>query len=175
MKRFTNKEIKNRQYLFIIGCVIAVFVCYKYAIANTIHLYAEYQAIETNHPNQNQKSATISAIELKKINNLLVGLTVDTLTIREKLLDNVNSICLTNNCKIVNFPETVKYNEFNMLLASNTIELEGSYFNLLKTLNTIENHKSIGKVNSCTFLVVEHLFSKTKKLRMNLTIQNIIN
>lgn len=164
--------MKNRQYLFIAGCILAILVCYKYAIANTLSLFYEYKSISNTSQSINKQSSINIETELLKVNSIIKGYMADTLTVRRNLLDEVNSIVLTNDCKIVSFPETKLYSEFGFLVMSNTMELEGSFFNLLKALNTIEYTNSIGKINTCTFYVVEDLF-RTKKLRMKLVIQNI--
>ncbi len=165
--------MKNRQYLFIAGCVLAIIVCYKYAIANTLTLYNEYKSMENTSQGINLQSSKNVETELLKVNAIIKGYSADTLMVRRNLLNEVNSKVLTNYCKIVSFPETKLYTEFGFLIMSNTMELEGSYFNLLKTLYSIEFSEGIGKINSCSFYVVEDIFKKTKKLRMKIIIQNI--
>lgn len=165
--------MKNRQYLFIAGCILAIIICYKYAIANTITLFYEYKAIANKSQNITQQSSANIESEFIKVNSIIKGYEADTLTVRRNLLDEVNAIVIKNNCKIVNFPETKLNTEFGFLLMNNTMEVEGSYFNLLKVLNALEYRNGVGRINSCSFYIVEDLFRKTKKLRMKVIIQNI--
>lgn len=175
MRKLSIKEMKNRQYLFIVGCLLALIVCYKFAISNTLLLYSEYKIIANSNPTIEKQESTHILSELNKLNILFEEYIADTLTVHENLLDEVNTICNVNHCKMVSFPETKLYNEFSFWVMSNSMEFEGNYFNLLKVLHAIEYSRGKGKINSCSFYVKEDLFKKTKKLRMKVIIQNISN
>lgn len=173
MKRLSIKEIKKRQYSFVIGCFIAIVICYKLAFSNTLSLFNEYKLAINSNQNIFIQDSTVVNKELVKLNQLFINIKADTLIVHENLLDKVTEFSNANNCKIVNFPETKSYKEFNFGVVSNTIEFEGNYFNLLNILHDIEYKKGLGRINSCSFYIIEDVFKKNKKLRMKLTIHNI--
>ena len=60
--------MKNRQYLFIVGCLLALIVCYKFAISNTLLLYSEYKIIANSNPTIEKQESTHILSELNKLN-----------------------------------------------------------------------------------------------------------
>lgn len=175
MIRFSKREITMRWYLFSTGLVLLCLASYFLAFNKTFELYSRYKVVRQHKSgaNNNSKQLSLNQEEVTLVNKIIERYTVDTLIIKEKLLDEFNILCAKFNCKIMSIGETKQYDEYGVSIINNEIEVEGSYFQLLKILNELENSNLVGKINSSEFYVLNDFVNKATKLRMKLFIQNI--
>lgn len=175
MIRRSGREILIRWYLLIAGIIIALVLSYVLAISKTVDLYVIFQN-SNNQKNISENGALEkehNQDDMILVNKMLDRYYADTLVIKERLLDEFNNLCTVHNCKIKSIGETVLYKEFGLDVINNQIEIEGSYFQLLKIINVLENKHEFGKINSCDFFVINDFLTKSSKLRMKLNVQNI--
>ncbi len=175
MIRLSKQEVKKRWYLFSAGLVLLCLASYYLAFSKTIELYSKYKEVNQQKitSSLNSKKISISREEIKLADKIIERFSEDTLLVKEKLLDKFSGLGAEFNCKITSISKTELYDEYGLRIIHNEVELEGSYFGLLKILNELENSKSIGKINSCELYVVKDFMNKVTKLRMKLFIQNI--
>lgn len=175
MKKISKREVNKRWILFALGLILSLFFCYQFALKKTILLAVEYYH-KTSSAQQNQRS-NISHDNINGIKQTIImrQYVADTTLIRKNLLDSINNLCNQFNCTITNFPNSFVNAEHNQQLLNNTIDLEGSYFNLLKIMHEIESNNFYGKINAFSFYVVSDLRTKRKSLHLQLYLQHLIS
>jgi hypothetical protein len=173
MKIFNKNEIRKRWIIMVFGILSFTVLSYKFAIQKTVDLTLKYVTLNAVSIKTNENSITISESKAVALTSFLAQYTADTIQIRKKLLDNINNLCNQYHCSIKAFPNSTTHTEYNRSLLNNSIELEGSYFNLLKIINELETTTFYGKVNACKFFTIEELRSKKKSLRLHIYLQHL--
>lgn len=174
MIRLSKRDILIRWYLFIVGVIMMCLASYFLAFNKTFELYTRYNEVNEQKTNASKShQVNVNQYEVRLVNKIIDRYSVDTLVIKEKLLDEFSRLCSKFSCKITSIGETEQFDEYGLSVINNEIELEGSYFQLLMIMNEIENHNLVGKINSSEIYVVNDFVNKVTKLRMKLFIQNI--
>lgn len=143
---------KNKLLLF--GFLVALYICYSFAISNTITYYKEYHS--KNKMITDNTSSPILAHQLRqKEKQLDLLLSRYNITASESfqndLLKQLNTYSDSYHLKIIDFKEPHVISEKGFVTTSYIFSLEGSFNGCLALLNKIENNPTLGSIKHLNF------------------------
>lgn len=143
---------KNKMLFF--GFLIAVYICYSFAISNTFEAYGEYHSKNELIINNNDSPKLLNLLHLKE-KQLDLVLSQYNITASESfqndLLKQLNTYSNTYRLKIIDFKEPHTISEKGFITTSYIFSLEGSFNGCLALLNKLENEPSFGSIKHLNF------------------------
>jgi hypothetical protein len=163
---------KNKILLF--GFFIALYICYAFAISNTITFYQEYQSknelIASNSDFPKWEHQLL--LKEKQLDLALAQYSIsDTESFQNKLLKQLNIYGNTYHLKIIDFKEPLIISEKGLTSASYIFSLKGSFTGCLSLLNKIENNPSFGSIKHLNFAKKRDYKTNTDYLIVEVIIQ----
>ncbi|WP_281232426.1 general secretion pathway protein [Flavobacterium gelatinilyticum] len=148
-------KLNKRNKLLIVGFCIVLYICYSFAISNTIHYYREYKkkqeeiAADSDMP---RMMAQLSQKE-KQLDQILSNYDVNiSESFQNDLLKQLTSYSESYHLKIVDFKEPHIISQKGFTTTSYTFSLEGSFNGCLALLNKVENNPMLGNIKHLNFI-----------------------
>jgi len=148
-------KLSKKNKLLVAGFIFTLYICYAFAIANTLGYYKEYSSQKELTENNVSSPATLKALvqKEKQLNNLLSKYnSADGDSFQNELLKHLSRLSKKNGLKIIGFKEPHVYPEKELKITSYSFSLEGSFNGILLLVNSIENNPSLGKVIHIAFV-----------------------
>ncbi len=142
------QNFKNKNTVLLILLLLAVFLCYKLAIANTLALRKEYLSLkkeEVLFENIPQQLGVLSKKEIY-LDSVLQKLDLNNSSIENNLLRVVNKEAAENNIKVIDFNAPHTSEKDNNKVMTYMFTLEGGYISILKVIHNLENQRNFGRV-----------------------------
>jgi hypothetical protein len=163
---------KNKMLLF--GFFIALYICYAFAISNTITFYQEYQSknelIAGNSDFPKWEHQLL--LKEKQLDLALSQYSIsDSESFQNELLKQLNVYGDTYHLKIIDFKEPHIISEKGLTSASYIYSLEGSFNGCLSLINKIENNPSFGSIKHLNFTKKRNYKTNTDYLIVEVIIQ----
>lgn len=165
-------NLKNK--LLLLGFLIALYICYSFAISNTITYYKEFKtkeeqiAIDRNLPN-------IVAKLTQKDRGLDQILAQYDTTVSESfqndLLKQLSGFSSHYQLKITDFQEPHTFTQKGLNVTSYVFSLEGSFNGTLALINKIENNPSLGAIKHLSFEKKKNYKTNTDQLFVQVIMQ----
>lgn len=166
--------LSKKNKLLLVGFVIVLYVCYSFAISNTINYYKEYQAkqqeiaADSNMP----KLAGQLIQKEKQLDQVLSQYDVDiTESFQNDLLKKLTSYSNSYKLKIVDFQEPHTISQKGFTTTSYIFSLEGSFNGCLAVLNKVENNPSLGNIKHLNFVKKKNYKTNTDQLFVEVIMQ----
>lgn len=143
---------KNKMLIF--GSLLALYICYSFAISNTISYYQEYQSKSELIVNNNDYPKWEHQLRLKEkqLDLALSQYSIsDTESFQNELLKQLSTYSNTYHLKIIDFKEPHTISEKGFITTSYIFSLEGSFNGCLALLNKLENEPSFGSIKHLNF------------------------
>jgi hypothetical protein len=163
---------KNKILLF--GFLMALYICYSFAISNTITFYQEYHSKKDLIANKND-SPKLAHQLMQKEKQLDLALSQysisDTESFQNELLKQLNIYSNSYHLKIIDFKEPHIVIEKGLTNVSYIFSIEGSFNGCLSLLNKIENNPSFGSIKYLNFSKRRDYKTNTDHLFVEVIIQ----
>lgn len=164
---------KNKLLLF--GFLVALYICYSFAISNTISYYKEYHS--KNEMITDKTSLPKLAHQLrqkeKQLDQMLSHYNITTSeSFQNDLLKQLNTYSDSYHLKIIDFKEPHSISEKGILTASYIFSLEGSFNGCLALLNKVENNPSLGSIKHLNFTKKRNYKTNVDQLFVEVILQN---
>ncbi|WP_281336001.1 general secretion pathway protein [Flavobacterium eburneipallidum] len=143
---------KNKGLLF--GFLIALYICYSFAISNTISYYKEYQSKSEmiSENNSSPKLANQLRQKEKQLDVMLSRYNIKTSeSFQNDLLKQLTAYGDSYHLKIIDFKEPHSITDKGFTTTSYIFSLEGSFNGCLALLNKIENNPTLGSIKHLNF------------------------
>jgi hypothetical protein len=163
---------KNKMLIF--GFLIALYICYTFAISNTIAFYQEYQSKNELIANNNDSPQWEHQLLLKekRLDLALSQYSIsDAESFQNELLKQLNIYSNTYHLKIIDFKEPHIITEKGLINVSYIFSLEGSFNGCLSLLNKIENTSSFGSIKHLNFTKKRDYKTNTDHLFLEVIVQ----
>lgn len=158
---------KNKLLLF--GFLVALCICYSFAISNTIKYYKEYHS-KNEMITDNTSSPKLAHQLRQKEKQLDQMLSHYNITASESfqndLLKQLNTYSDSYQLKIIDFKEPHITTEKGFVTTSYIFSLEGSFNGCLALLNKIENNPTLGSIKHLNFM-------KKKNFKTNIDLLSV--
>lgn len=167
-------KLNQKNKLLLIGFVIALYICYSFAISNTIKYYKEYHSKDELITKNTATPKLAFQLHQKEnqLDNLLSQYNVSSYeTFQNDLLKQLNSFCNGHHLKIIDFKEPHIVTDKNFISSSYIFSLEGSYNGCLSLLNEIENNPNLGSIKHLNFIKKKNFKTNADQLFVEVIIQ----
>lgn len=153
---------------------MALYICYSFAISNTITYYKEYRSknemITDN--NNTPKLAHQLRLKEKQLDVLLSRYNITTSeSFQNDLLKQLSAYGDTYHLKIIDFKEPHVITEKDFTAISYIFSLEGSFNGCLALLNKMENNPTLGSIKHLTFTKKRNYKTNTDQLFVEVIMQ----
>ncbi|WP_281336242.1 general secretion pathway protein [Flavobacterium eburneipallidum] len=163
---------KNKGLLF--GFVVALYICYSFAISNTISYYKEYQS-KSEMISENNSSPKLASQLRQKEKQLDVMLSRYNIKASESfqndLLKQLTAYGDSYHLKIIDFKEPHSITEKGFTTTSYIFSLEGSFNGCLASLNKIENNPTLGSIKHLNFTTKKNYKTDANQLFVEVILQ----
>lgn len=156
-------KLDKKNKLLLVGFLLVLYICYSFAISNTINYYKEYKAKQDQIAADSNMPKLVGQL-IQKEKQLDQALSLYDVNISESfqndLLKQLTSYSDSYKLKIVDFQEPHSVLQKGFTVTSYIFSLEGSFNGCLAVLNKVENNPALG--------VIKHLnFVKKKNYKTN--------
>lgn len=147
-------RLNRKNKLLLLGFLLALYICYSFAISNTIGYYNEYQ-LKSEKIAENNNAPKLAYQLQQKEKQLDVLLSRYSIHASESfqsdLLKQLTAYTDSYNLKIIDFKEPHIVAERDFATTSYIFSLEGSFNGCLALLNKMENNPSLGSIKHLNF------------------------
>lgn len=167
-------KLNQKNKLLLLGFLLALYICYSFAIAKTIKYYKEYQS-KNKLITENTATPKL-AFQLhqkeNQLDQLLSQYNISTSeSFQNDLLKQLNNLCSSHHLKIIDFKEPHIVSDKGFTCNSYVFSLEGSYNNCLSLLNKIENSPNLGSIKHLNFIKKKNFKTNTDQLFVEVVLQ----
>jgi hypothetical protein len=147
-------RLNKKNKLLLLGFLVALYICYSFAISNTINYYKEYHSknemITDN--NTTPKLAHQLRLKEKQLDLLLSRYNITASeSFQNDLLKQLTAYGDSYHLKIIDFKEPHSIIEKDITTTSYIFSLEGSFNGCLALLNKMENNTTLGSIKHINF------------------------
>ncbi|WP_163396764.1 general secretion pathway protein [Flavobacterium limi] len=148
-------KLNKKNKLLIVGFVLILYICYSFAISNTVIYYNEYHKKEQQIANDSNLPNLANQL-IRKEKQLDQVLDQNEINVSDSfqndLLKQLSSYSNTYHLKITDFQEPHTIIQKGFTTTSYIFSLEGSFNGCLALLNQIENNPKLGAVKHLNFI-----------------------
>ncbi|MFS4493206.1 hypothetical protein [Maribacter sp. 2308TA10-17] len=166
---------KTKNIVLIGAIFLVLFLCYQFAISNTLRLKNEHNVLQTEQKLLENAPEKMGILTQKKIyyDSILNKMNLGNTSIENNLLRVITLEVEKNNLKLIDFndPHTFEINSSQL----NTFDftLEGDFTALVKTIYVLEQKHTFGEVVHLNFEKKKNYRTNKNYLTARVFIQNI--
>jgi len=167
-----NNTVKNR--LLIGGFILALFICYKLAIANTVALKSEYSQLTKEQQLFKNTPKQIALLKKKQqyYDSLLRVYKIGGTSLQNNLLNAITTFSKENDLKVVDFLEPHTFTEKSLTVNTYSFTVEGHFNNILQLIYTLEQRTKYGEVVSVSYEKKKNYRTGTSYLEAKIVLQS---
>lgn len=167
-------KLDKKNKLLLVGFLLVLYLCYSFAISNTINYYKEYKTKQDQIAADSDMPGLVAKLSHKE-KQLDQILSVYDINISESfqndLLKQLTSYSDSFKLKIVDFQEPHSVTEKGYTVTSYIFSLEGSFNGCLAVLNKVENNPSLGLIRHLNFVKKKNYKTNTDELFVEVIMQ----
>jgi len=166
--------LNKKNKLLLVGFAIVLYVCYSFAISNTINYYKEYHVKQQEIAADSNMPKVVGQLiqKEKQLDQVLSQYDVNiSESFQNDLLKQLTSYSDSYKLKIVDFQEPHTISQKGFTTTSYIFSLEGSFNGCLAVLNTIENNPSLGNIKHLNFVKKKNYKTNTDQLFVEVIMQ----
>ncbi|WP_430909506.1 hypothetical protein [Maribacter sp. 2-571] len=166
---------RTKMLLLMSAVLLAVLLCYRFAISNTLEQRNAYKKLEAERALLKNAPQQLALLMKKQVyyDSVLGKMNLGNTSIENNLLRVINIEAEKNALKLIDFndPHRVLVNANRL----NTFDftLDGEFTSLLKTIYTLEQKNNFGEVVHLHFLKNKNFRTNKEYLTARVFIQNI--
>jgi hypothetical protein len=167
-------KLNRKNKLLLLGFLLALYICYSFAISNTLSYYKEYHSKNELISNNNSSPKLVHQLRQKErqLDLALSQYNINsTESFQNDLLKQLNTYSDSYHLKIIDFKEPHIITEKGSSITSYIFSLEGSFNGCLALLNKIENNPSLGSIRHLNFTKKRNYKTNTDQLFVEVILQ----
>lgn len=148
-------KLNRKNKLLVIGFLVVLYICYSFAISNTLNYYNEYKNKQQEIAEDSDTPKLVAQLvqKEKQLDQVLSNYDVKiSESFQNDLLKQLTTYSDTFHLKIVDFKEPHIISQKGFITTSYTFSLEGSFNGCLALLNKVENHPMLGNIKHLNFI-----------------------
>ncbi len=144
---------KTKNIVLIIGFLLSLFICYKYAFKNTIEYRSKYSKLKSQEQLFENTPRQLTLLKQKKshYDSILSKYQLDGTSIQNNLLKTINSFAKANSLKVKNFVEPHISTQNDLTVKTYQFTLEGDYDSIIKLIHQLEQQTKYGEIINLHF------------------------
>jgi len=166
--------LNKKNKLLLVGFAIVLYVCYSFAISNTINYYKEYQVKQQEIAADSNMPKLVGQLiqKEKQLDQVLSQYDVNVSeSFQNDLLKQLTSYSDSYKLKIVDFQEPHTISQKGFTTTSYIFSLEGSFNGCLAVLNKVENNPALGTIKHLNFVKKKNYKTNTDQLFVEVIMQ----
>lgn len=167
-------KLNRKNKLLLLGFVLILYICYSFAISNTLMYYNEYKKKEQQIINDSNLPNLANQL-IQKEKQLDQVLDLNEINVSDSfqndLLKQLSSYSNNYHLKITDFQEPHSINQKGFITTSYIFSLEGSFNGCLALLNQIENNPKLGAIKHLSFIRKKNYKTNTDQLFVEVIMQ----
>lgn len=167
-------NLNKRNKLLIAGFFILLYICYSFAISNTIKYYTEYKNKQQEIVEDGDKPRLIAQLVQKErqLDEILSNYNINISdSFQNDLLKQLTVYSDNYHLKIVDFKEPHIISQKGFTTTSYTFAMQGSFNGCLAVLNKVENNPMLGTIKHLNFIKKRNYKSNTDQLFVEVIMQ----
>ncbi|SEO96526.1 hypothetical protein SAMN05444671_3864 [Flavobacterium sp. CF108] len=167
-------KLNKKNKLLIIGFFVVLYICYSFAISNTINYYTEYKDKEQEIAQDSDMPKLVAQLvqKEKQLDQILANYDVNiSESFQNDLLKQLTSYSDSYHLKIVDFKEPHIISQKGFTTTSYAFSLEGSFNGCLAVLNKVENNPMLGNIKHLNFIKKRNYKTNTDQLFVEVIMQ----
>lgn len=167
-------KLNNKNKLLIVGFLLVLYICYHFAISNTINYYKEYQNKQEEITADSNMPKLVGQLiqKEKQLDQVLANYDIAVSeSFQNDLLKQLTSYSENYQLKIVDFQQPHVVSQKGFTTTSYIFSLEGTFNGCLALLNKIENSPSLGNVKHLNFIKTRNFKTNTDQLTVEVIIE----
>ncbi|MEQ3663803.1 hypothetical protein [Olleya sp.] len=165
---------KQKNILLILGFILALVICYQFAISKTLQQKKEFKILSQEELLFENAPKQLLLLKQKEVyfDSFLIKYQLDGSSIQNNLLKTINSLAKDTNLKVVSFlePHIIIKND----LTINTYEfiVEGSYNEINQLIYRLEQQSKFGEIINLHFEKKKNFRSRKYYLEASVLLRN---
>jgi Tfp pilus assembly protein PilO len=167
-------KLDKKNKLLLLGFLVVLYVCYSFAISNTINYYKEYKAKQEEIAADSNMPKLVGKLiqKEKQLDQVLSQYDVNiSESFQNDLLKQLTSYSDSYKLKIVDFQEPHSVSQKGLTTTSYIFSLEGSFNGCLAVLNKVENNPALGSIKHLNFVKKKNYKTNTDQLFVEVIMQ----
>ncbi|WP_163408507.1 general secretion pathway protein [Flavobacterium ajazii] len=167
-------NLDKRNKLLVAGFCVVLYVCYSFAISNTLQYYNEYKTKQKEIAADSDMPKLVAQLvqKEKQLDQVLANYDVNiSESFQNDLLKQLTSYSDSYHLKIVDFKEPHIASQKGFTTTSYTFSLEGSFNGCLAVLNKVENNPMLGNIKHLNFNKKRNYKTNTDQLFVEVIMQ----
>ena len=169
-------KLNRKNKFLLLGFIIALYICYAFAISNTLEIYKEFQTKNDILIHNNSTLELVNQLLQKEmqLDKLLAKHHVKTSeSYQNDLLKQLNFYSAKYNLKVIDFKEPHIIIEKNTTTSSYIFSLQGSFNGSIALLNKLENNPALGTIKHINFNKKRNYKSNLDELFVEVVLEKI--
>ncbi|MFV0573284.1 MAG: hypothetical protein ACK5M1_12780 [Xanthomarina gelatinilytica] len=144
---------KTKNVWLVIGFIIALLLCFRFAISNTLEQKEAYTKLKKQELLFKNTPKQMSLLKQKQIyfDSILTKYQLDGSSIQNNLLKTLNTFSETSNIRVISFLEPHIISKNDLTIKTYEFVLEGTYNDILKLIHKLEQQTKYGEIISLHF------------------------
>lgn len=144
---------KTKNIVLVIGCIIALVLCYNLAFSKTLQLKSSFDELTKEDNLYRKAPKTLSILRQKEhhYDSILEKYKLSGGSIQNTLLKDINTFSEDNNLKVNNFLEPHVFASEDLIIKSYQFSLEGDYTEIIQLIYTLEQESNFGEIINVHF------------------------
>jgi Tfp pilus assembly protein PilO len=167
-------KLNKKNKLLVVGFVLILYICYSFAISNTISYYKEYKQKEQQIADDSSMPNLVNQLlqKEKQLDQVLSQYEINVSdSFQNDLLKQLSSYSNQYHLKITDFQEPHNITQKGFYTTSYVFTLEGSFNGCLALLNQIENNPKLGAIKHLNFTKKKNYKTNTDQLFVEVIMQ----
>ncbi|WP_348799721.1 hypothetical protein [Flavobacterium adhaerens] len=167
-------KLNNKNKMLLAGFIVVLYLCYSFAITNTISYYEEYMVKQEAIIADNDMPELIARLiqKEKQLDQVIAHYDIKTSeSFQNDLLKQLTSYSDTYHLKVVDFQEPHIISEKGFITTSYIFSIEGSFNGCLAVLNKIENNPVLGTIRHLNFIKKKNYKTNSDQLFVEVIMQ----
>lgn len=167
-------KLDKKNKLLLVGFLLVLYLCYSFAISNTINYYKEYKTKQDQIAADSDMPGLVAKLshKEKQLDQVLSTYDINiSESFQNDLLKQLTSYSDSFKLKIVDFQEPHSVTEKGYTVTSYIFSLEGSFNGCLAVLNKVENNPSLGVIRHLNFVKKKNYKTNTDELFVEVIMQ----
>jgi Tfp pilus assembly protein PilO len=167
-------KLNKKNKLLVVGFVLILYICYSFAISNTISYYKEYKQKEQQIADDSSMPNLVNQLlqKEKQLDQVLSQYEINVSdSFQNDLLKQLSSYSNQYHLKITDFQEPHNITQKGFNTTSYVFTLEGSFNGCLALLNQIENNPKLGAIKHLNFTKKKNYKTNTDQLFVEVIMQ----
>ncbi|MCB0374651.1 MAG: hypothetical protein KDD04_01905 [Sinomicrobium sp.] len=166
---------KTKNIIAVSGFCIALFLCYRFAVSNTLNYRSTYRSLKKEVTLFRDIPEQLAVLTRKEAyyDSLQHSFRIAETSFQNNLLRAVNSAAGTYGFKVIDFNEPHRFKADNLQKNSYSLTVEGSFMSLLKLLHHLEQETKFGEIIHCSLEKKKDYKTRQARLQAQIIIQHM--